>query len=209
VGGLAEDRDPGPEPLVEVAPRAGEEDRRIAELLVARDPQGTDLLYQRFGGLAYALALRVLGDRTAAEDVVQESFLAIWRRAESFDPARGQLRQWVCAVVHHRAIDRLRGSRIRWRRDVPLDAAPPEGLPADPFQEVSDVLVRDAVRSALAQLPPEQRETIELAFFAGLSHTEISDRMKLPVGTVKGRARLGMRRLHRLLSGQAAQEWLS
>jgi RNA polymerase sigma-70 factor (ECF subfamily) len=179
------------------------------ELLADRDPRGTDLLYECFGSLAYGLALRVVREPAAAEDVVQESFLAIWRRAETFDSGRGGLRPWVCAIVHHRALDHLRARRGVRRFDVPLDSAQPQANPGDPWQEVSDGLVRDAIREALAKLPAEQRETIELAYFSGLSHSEISARMKLPLGTVKGRARLAMRRLHNLLAGTAAEDWLS
>lgn len=184
-------------------------DDPIVELLAQRDPTGIERLYERYGGLAFAIATRVLGDRTAAEDVVQEAFLAIWRRSETFDARRGGLRPWVCTIVHHRALDRLRGSRNVRRRDLPLDEAAPEVSSDDPWEGVSDGFVRQAVRAALDQLPAEQRETIELAYFGGLSQTEISSRMKLPLGTVKGRARLAMRRLHQLLAGQAAQEWLS
>ena len=185
------------------------DDDPIVELLARRDPEGIERLYERYGGLAFAIATRVLSDRTAAEDVVQESFLAIWRRSETFDARRGGLRPWVCTIVHHRALDRLRGSRNMRRHDTPLDAAAPEASAHDPWDRVSDGFVRQAVREALAQLPAEQRETIELAYFGGLSQTEISSRMKLPLGTVKGRARLAMRRLHQLLAGQAAEEWLT
>lgn len=188
--------------------RRGDDDH-IVGLLAQRDPKGIERLYDQYGGLAFAIALRVLGDRTAAEDVVQESFLAIWRRSETFDARRGGLRPWVCTIVHHRALDRLRGSRNVRRYDIPLDHAEPEASPYDPWDGVSDGFVRQAVREALEQLPAEQRETIELAYFGGLSQAEISSRMKLPLGTVKGRARLAMRRLHQLLAGQAAQEWLS
>ena len=108
------------------------EDDGIVQLLANRDPKGIDRLYERYGGLAYAIGLRVLGDRTAAEDVVQESFLAIWRRSETFDPRRGGLRPWVCTIVHHRALDRLRGSRNVRRRDIPLDGAAPVTRPPTP-----------------------------------------------------------------------------
>ncbi|MGA8016463.1 MAG: sigma-70 family RNA polymerase sigma factor [Candidatus Dormiibacterota bacterium] len=209
MGGEAQEVGSGADSVVTLPGLHRGEDDGIVQLLANRDPKGIDRLYERYGGLAYAIGLRVLGDRTAAEDVVQESFLAIWRRSETFDPRRGGLRPWVCTIVHHRALDRLRGSRNVRRRDIPLDGAAPGDSPSDPWEGVSDGLVREAVRGALAQLPPEQRETIELAYFAGLSQSEISSRMNLPLGTVKGRARLAMRRLHQLLAGSAAQEWLS
>ena len=164
------------------------------------------MLYDRYAGLAYTLAFRVLNDAGAAEDVVQEAFLSIWRRASTYRSERGSLRTWVCSIVHHRALDRLRGRAGRARRDLALEHAPLEATAiADTWERVAEELERDAVRSALGGLSVEQRETIELAYFGGYSQTEISDLMKVPLGTVKGRTRLALRKLRGLLEYRVAE----
>ena len=179
-------------------------DEQIVDLLAAGDPRAMEMLYDRYGRLAYALAYRVVNDAGAAEDVVQESFLSVWRQSHRFDAGRGGLRTWVCAIVHHRAVDRLRGRQSRSRLDVSFDSAPALSVP-DGWQQVADGLTRDAVLDALEKLPREQRETVELAYYGGLSQTEISQRMDAPLGTVKGRMRLALRRLHQLLAGQVVE----
>lgn len=164
------------------------------------------MLYDRYGRLAYTLALRVLGDAAAAEDVVQEAFLSVWRRATSYRPERGSLRTWLCSIVHHRAIDRLRGRSGRARLDLPLDRAPAEEGISDTWDAVAADLERGQIRRALAELPDEQRRTIELAYYAGYSQSEISSLMSVPLGTVKGRTRIALRRLRSSLERQGL-EW--
>lgn len=181
-------------------------DDRIAELLAERSPEAIDMLYERYGRLAYSLALRVLSDGAAAEDVVQDAFLAVWRRADSYQPSRGSLRTWLCAIVHHRALDRLRGGSGRARLDLPLDAAPPQHTISDTWDEVASSLERDAVRRALDSLPAEQRQAIELAYYGGYSQSEISELTRAPLGTVKGRTRLALRKLRDALEGQGVVE---
>ena len=166
------------------------------------DRSGTDLgtleaLYEEYHRQALGLALRVLGNMGEAEEVVQEAFLAAWRAAGSYDPARGSTRTWILTLVRNRAIDAV---RARQRRPVqPLDDTfdPPDTADV-PLQAALNV---DAARvvEALAVLPAEQRAAIELAYASGLSHTEIAVRLKLPVGTVKGRIRLGLERLRQVL----------
>lgn len=156
---------------------------------------GLESLYDRYSKVAFSLAYRILNDRTAAEDTVQEAFLGIWRNAQRFDPQRGTLRNWVLSIVHHRAISRLRGSARRSRRDIEISAVENELELPDAWEQVSMDLQRDAIRQALARLPPEQRQTIELAYFGGLTHVEIAERMGVPLGTVKGRLRIGLERL--------------
>ena len=157
------------------------------------------MLYDRYGGLAYSLAYRVLQDAAAAEDVVQEAFLSIWRRADSFRPERGSLRTWLCSIVHHRALDRLRGRAGRARGDVPLEGGHPDTVVPDMWETVSLQIERDQVRSALSELPADQRQTIELAYYGGYSQTEISSLMGVPLGTVKGRTRAALRKLRSTL----------
>lgn len=153
-------------------------------------------VYDRHGAVAFSLAHRMCGRRQAAEDVVQEAFLSAWRRAGSYDPARGSLRTWLLGIVHHRAVDALRrtGGEARRRVDLPV-----EELDVDADVSVErEVLDRDRaglVRSALAALPPDQQQVIDLAYFGGFTHTEIAAMLALPVGTVKGRMRLGLGKL--------------
>jgi RNA polymerase sigma-70 factor, ECF subfamily len=147
--------------------------------------------------------MRVLGDPGRAEDAVQDAFLSVWRHAESFDADRGSLRSWLLASVRNRAVDFLRGRGAHERREeeLPPDTGPSDE-PADPWREVAASLERAAVRDALASLPAEQRQVIELAYFGGYTHTEISDMTRLPLGTVKGRMRLGLEKMSSYLSGR-------
>lgn len=195
-GGADDDRVTGP-------------DDRMLELLSRGEPEGVEMLYDRYGRLAYTLAFRVLSDSGAAEDVVQDAFLSIWRRASTYRSDRGSLRTWVCSIVHHRALDRLRGRAGRARQDVALEHAPVEASSiSDTWERVAEELERDQIRTALGELSVEQRETIELAYYGGYSQTEISELMKVPLGTVKGRTRLALRKLRGVLTPRTA-EWSS
>ena len=156
-----------------------------------------EALYEEYHRQALGLALRVLGNMGEAEEVVQEAFLAAWRAGHTYDPSRGSTRTWILTLVRNRAIDVV---RARQRRPVqPLDEHldPPDSSDV-PFQAALNV---DAARAAeaLYKLPPEQRAVIELAYSSGLSHTEIAARLGLPIGTVKGRIRLGLDRLRQAL----------
>jgi RNA polymerase sigma-70 factor, ECF subfamily len=181
-------------------------DDRMLDLLARAEPEGVEMLYDRYAGLAYTLAYRVLNDAGAAEDVVQEAFLSIWRRASTYRSDRGSLRTWVCSIVHHRALDRLRGRAGRARGDVALEHAPIEVTAvSDTWDRVARELQREEVGRALAELSVEQRETIELAYFGGYSQTEISELMQVPLGTVKGRTRLALRKLRGVLEFRVAE----
>src|SRR5580704_12465434 len=150
-------------------------------------------LYDRYSGLAYGIALRVLGDPARAEDVVQEAFLNIWNRAATFDPVRGSLRGWLLTTVRNRSIDYLRGRGAHERQEQELQPAQLSTGPRnDPWHEVSLALEKDAVREALSSLPPEQRQAVELAYFGGYSQREIAEFTRVPLGTVKGRLRLAL-----------------
>lgn len=181
-------------------------DDRMLDLLSRAEPEGIEMLYDRYGSLAYTLAYRVLRDAGAAEDVVQEAFLSIWRRASTYRSDRGSLRTWVCSIVHHRALDRLRGRAGRARNDIALEHAPVESSSfSDTWDRVVESLEREEIRTALGTLSVEQRETIELAYFGGYTQTEISDLMKVPLGTVKGRTRLALRKLRDTLAFRVAE----
>lgn len=170
-------------------------DERVIDLIQSSSPEGIEVLYDRYGRLAHSLALRVLGDPGAAEDVVQESFLAIWRRASTFQHDRGSLRTWVCSIVHHRSLDRLRGRSGRVRQELPIESAPQSSNLGDTWDAVAMDLEREEIRRVLDDLPAEQRQTIELAYFGGYSQSEIAQLMGVPLGTVKGRTRMALRKL--------------
>src|SRR4051795_7443826 len=174
--------------------RLGDED--LMALVRSGDSVAFEVVYERHGRVAYSLAHRMCGRNQAAEDVVQEAFLSAWRRAEAYDPARGSLRTWLLGIVHHRAVDALRrsGQDVRRRVDSPVEEFEIE---AD-VRVDAEVIQRDRarfVRGALDELPEEQMKVIELAYFGGFTHTEIADMLGLPVGTVKGRMRLGLSKL--------------
>jgi len=177
------------------------DDLQLIQAVVRQDPAALMALYDRHGRLAFALAYRVLGDPGAAEEAVQDAFMLVWRRAATFDPSRGSgVRAWLTTIVHHRAIDLLRKRSGRLRDQTPLDEAEAAVASPEPWGEVAARLDRDRVRAAVAALPDDQQRAIELAYFDGLSHREIADRTGMPLGTVKGRVRLGLRKLRGLLA---------
>jgi len=177
-------------------------DDAILELLSRGDPEAMEALYDRYSAVAFTIAMRVLRDESAAEDAVQDAFLSVWRRAASYRPERGTLRAWLCTIVRNRAIDMIRGDNGRTRYELPLDGRREEASLSDTWSEVMAELRRARLRRALTELPPEQRQTIELAYWAGMSQSEIGRHMRVPLGTVKGRARLGLAKLRDALQGK-------
>jgi len=171
------------------------------------DADAFELIYDRHAGAAFSLAYRICGGSGAAEDVVQDAFLSAWRGRDRYDPARGQVRSWLLRIVHNSAIDRVRRSGVHERR-----RASAEGIedrleaPDRTDEEVAQRAEATEVRGALGTLPEEQRQVIELAYFDGLTHTQIAAKLGQPVGTIKGRMRLGLLKLHTQLSGELAGE---
>jgi RNA polymerase sigma-70 factor (ECF subfamily) len=161
------------------------------------DRESLAAIYDAYGAIAYGLALKLLGSRTEAEDVVQESFLALWRQAERIDPVRG-LRSYLLSIVHNRTVDRIRRSARRPEAQLDLDAPIPAAT-ADPADEVTRITEGEAVRAALVSLPTDQRRTVELVYFSGLTLSETANRMQVPVGTAKSRLRLALGRLRQEL----------
>jgi RNA polymerase sigma-70 factor (ECF subfamily) len=160
-----------------------------------RDPQALADLYDRYGRLAYSLVLRVVRDSGAAEDLVQETFLRVWNRVHGFDAQRGAIGPWLLAVAHNCAIDYLRSTGERQRNMLELFETEDPACFIDMEQ---DLLFSDRarrVKDALDKLPDNQREVIELAYFEGLSQTEMAERMGQPLGTVKTRVRAALKRL--------------
>jgi RNA polymerase sigma-70 factor, ECF subfamily len=161
-------------------------DWSLLERIVQKDESALTALYDRYAGLVYAQATRILRDSGAAEEIVQDLFFQIWRTAERFDPARGSLPGWLLVAARNRAISRLR------RRDGRGDEALPEDVVSFPCNLESDAAQNQMlgrVKSVLDGLPDGQREAIELAYFEGMSHSEIATRMNAPLGTVKTRIR--------------------
>jgi RNA polymerase sigma-70 factor, ECF subfamily len=182
-------------------------DEEMMQLVQAGDPRAFELLYDRHGGAAFSLAYRMVGNRTSAEDVTQEAFLSIWRSRLRYDQARGSVRTWVLGIVHNRAIDALRRSVAHDRRRETMDGVE-ERFESRDRTDVEAARREEArsVRSALATLPEDQRRTIELAYFGGFSHSQIAELLDEPVGTVKGRMRLGLEKLRRQLTEGLAAE---
>ena len=180
-------------------------DEEMMQLVQRGDPRAFELLYDRHGGAAFSLAYRMSGDRLAAEDIAQEAFLSIWRSRLRYQPERGSVRTWVLGIVHNRAIDSLRRSLVHERRRSVVEGIE-EREQAPELTEVEAVRREEArqVRSALESLPDEQRRTIELAYFGGFSQSEIAEMLEMPIGTVKGRMRLGLEKMRRELAGVAA-----
>jgi RNA polymerase sigma-70 factor, ECF subfamily len=163
-----------------------------------------EVIFDRHAGASFSLAYRMCGRRAMAEDIVQEAFLSLWRTGARYDRGRGSVRSWILSAVHNRAIDAFRREAVKDRRDV-ADEGLAERLPA---RELTDAEVErrdDArqVRQALRELPADQRQVIELAYFGGFTHSQIAEMLGLPAGTVKGRMRLGLTKLRVALAGTA------
>src|SRR5262249_30162377 len=172
-------------------------DEAIVALVARSDQEALGELYDRFGRVAYGLALRVLRDEKLAEDAVQEGFLAAWRNADRFMPERAKASSWLLTLVHRRAVDLVR--REERRRAEPLPAAS-EGAASDSAEEDAWLrFERERVQAALRQLPDQQREALELAYYGGFSQSELAERLGQPIGTIKSRMFAGLARLRELL----------
>lgn len=157
-------------------------------------------LYDQSNRLVFGLAFKIVNDRGAAEEITLDTYHQVWRQAQNFDPERGKPSSWILTIARNRAIDRLRSTMLTKQRQTPLEDVTPflvvDGSPED---SASINERQKLVRAALSQLKPDQRELIEIAFFAGQTHQEISDKLNLPLGTVKTRIRTGMLKLRELL----------
>ena len=175
-------------------------DEEIMLLVQEGEPRAFEVLYDRHGGPAFSLAYRMVGNRVTAEDISQEAFLSIWRSRLRYQPERGSVRTWVLGIVHHRGIDALRRSFVHDRRRVEVEGIE-EKHEAPELTDVEAARRDEArsVRSALESLPEDQSRVIELAYFGGFSHSQIAEMLEMPIGTVKGRMRLGLDKLRRAL----------
>ena len=163
---------------------------------------GIEALYNRYSRLVFSIALTIIGDRSVAEEATLDVFVQVWRRANTYDPARGNVRLWLAAIARHHAIDILRWQSSRLdSKSLYLDDLQWLGDPSQPVveEETELALQRKRVQDAVAQLPADQRQVLFLAYFKGLSHQQISDALEQPLGTVKTRIRLAMQKLRKLL----------
>ena len=163
--------------------------------LVESDPEAFATLYDRHSRAAFSLAYKLMGERMAAEDLVQEVFLKIWRAARSYRSERGSVRTWILSIVRNRSIDQLRSHASRRRTQDKLEASAPRSQPSEAFAETWRNSQRDRVRDALNTLPPEQLKVLELAYFSGYTHVQVSELLDVPLGTIKGRMRLGLKKM--------------
>src|ERR1700753_131670 len=179
----------------EKAERLADED--LMPWIARKDAEAFEVFYDRHGGPAYSLAYRILGDRTAAEDCIQEAFISIWKSGARFDRTRGSVRSWTLSIVRNRAIDALRSKagkapKLTFDDDAILESR-------ESGERTEDEAMRhetaDEVRGALSNLPDDQSKVIQLAYFGGFSQSEIANMLNLPLGTVKGRMRLGLEKI--------------
>src|SRR5215210_4087566 len=170
-------------------------DEDLISLVEAADAEAFTTLYDRHSHAAFSLAYRVMGEREAAEDLAQDAFLKVWRGASSYRADRGSVRTWILSIVHNRGIDQIRSQASRRRTQEKIEASAPRSQPSEAFAETLRNSQRDQIREALNTLPPEQLKILELAYFSGYTHVEISDLLGLPLGTVKGRMRLGLKKI--------------
>jgi RNA polymerase sigma-70 factor (ECF subfamily) len=182
-----------------------EAQRRSEQLLLADedlmsfvphgDKEALGTLYDRHSRTAYSLAYRMMGERLVAEDLVQEAFLQVWRAAGSYRVERGSVRTWLLSIVRYRGIDHLRSSASRRRMQDRAEAVAPTSQPSEAFDQSWRNSQNEQVRAALRGLPLNQHSVLELAYFSGYTHIEIAELLELPLGTVKGRMRSGLKKL--------------
>jgi RNA polymerase sigma-70 factor (ECF subfamily) len=184
----------------ERAERLADED--LMPLIGDKDPEAFEVFYDRHGGAAFSLAYRIVGERSRAEDVTQEAFLSIWRSGARFDRTRGSVRAWTLGIVRNRAIDALRresggAPKLNFDDEAVLEQRPSGELTDEEAMRREEA---SELRGALRELPTEQSKVIQLAYFGGFSHSEIAEMLGMPLGTVKGRMRLGMEKIRTQLA---------
>ncbi len=178
-------------------------DEQLIAAICKGEESAIEVLYERYHRYVYALAYRILHDPLASEDIVQDAFLSIWRKASSYQAQNGSVQSWIQAIVRHRAIDKIRASAHRDYQWTPLQADneqdPPSEEP-DVWEQAWQSEQHRIIHEVMEQIPGEQRMVIELAYFGGLTHAEISEQYQIPLGTVKGRMRLGLQKMKALLA---------
>jgi RNA polymerase sigma-70 factor, ECF subfamily len=170
-------------------------DEDLMGLVDVGDAEALAALYDRHGRMAYSLAYRMMGEKQEAEDVVQEAFIKVWRSAGGYRVGRGSVRTWILSIVHNRGIDQIRSHARRGKMQDKVEASAPTSEPSEAFAESWKNAQQEQVREALNTLPHEQLKILELSYFSGHTHAEIAEHLELPLGTVKGRMRLGLQKL--------------
>ena len=171
------------------------EDGDLISLVENGDPEAFAVLYDRHSRAAYSLAYTMMGERQAAEDLIQEAFLKLWRNAASYRPERGSVRSWILSIVRNRGIDQIRSIASRRRTQEKIEASAQRVQPSEAFSKTWCNCRREEVLEAMKALPPEQSKIVELAYLCGYTHVEIAGLLNMPLGTVKGRLRLGLKKI--------------
>jgi RNA polymerase sigma-70 factor, ECF subfamily len=170
-------------------------DEDLMPLVEVGDAEALAALYDRHGRMAYSLAYRMMGEKQEAEDVVQEAFIKVWRSAGGYRVGRASVRTWILSIVRNCGIDQIRSHARRGKMQEKVEASAPTSEPSEAFAETWKNAQQEQVREALKTLPQEQLKILELSYFSGYTHMEIAERLELPLGTVKGRMRLGLQKL--------------
>jgi RNA polymerase sigma-70 factor, ECF subfamily len=170
-------------------------DEELMLLVNNGEPKAFATLYDRHIRAAYCLAYRMMGEKQAAEDLAQEAFIKVWRRAGSYRAQKASVRTWILSIVHNRGIDQLRSLASRRRTQEKIEASAASSQPSEAFAETWRNTQAEQVREALSTLPKEQLKILELAYFSGYTHVQIAELLNVPLGTVKGRMRLGLKKI--------------
>ena len=184
------------------------EDRDLLDLIVDGAREALETLYDRYSTAIFSLAVQMLRDAGAEEEVTQDAFLNVWRRASSYRSQRGNVSSWLFSIAHHRAIDeirrRKRHQQARATGEIDLGNLPADDS-TDPVRFTMVQFQRGEIQDALVTLGPEQREVVVLAYYGGLTHTEIADKLSQPLGTVKTRMRLALKKLRHVMASPATE----
>ena len=184
---------------------AAQAERLLGRRLVTGDESALRELYDQYGSFVFGLALRVIGDRTAAEDVTQDVFVSVWEHPQRFDPDRGSLRAFLGTLAHRRSVDLIRREEARRRRETKTAAEPVVPRRAD--DDALTTVASQQLREAVATLPPTQREAIELAYFQGHTYRQVAVTLGIPEGTAKSRLRLALARVSEILAPDLSEQW--
>ena len=177
-------------------------DEELMLLVNNGEPKAFAALYDRHSQAAFFLAYRMMGEKQAAEDLAQEAFIKVWRRAGSYRAQKGSVRTWILSIVHNRGIDQLRSHASRRRTQEKIEASAASSQPSEAFAETWRNTQAEQVREALSTLPKEQLKILELAYFSGYTHVEIAELLGVPLGTVKGRMRAGLKTMRAYFGSQ-------
>jgi len=179
-------------------------DEDLISLVEGGDAEAFAVLYDRHGRPAYSLAYRMMGEKQAAEELAQNAFIKVWRGAGSYRAERASVRTWILSIVHNRGIDQLRSHASRRRTQEKIEASAASSQPSEAFAETWRNTQSEQVREALSTLPKEQLKILELAYFSGYTHVQIAELLNVPLGTVKGRMRLGLKKIRAYFESREA-----